>query len=1716
MVRSLQGLVNFVLNEVALCGSQGATLSDFLQAIDDYYRPAHDQDQHSHQNVDRRFQGKVWSWLTRNPEVSVGKNKEFNHLTLQDLEKLQAEVPESAATDEPEENGQDPGISDQLPPVPIPSAPEVRMFVSEKRTWLAVTGHEPDETRVPSSEYGLLSIIASAKADGIPQTELIRRSGQDKRSVPKRTDALQRKGYIEKRNIQVRGSRTSLCIARRFANAATEEQDDSTGEKRVMMDFDSFTDNLFKTLKEFRLISRNDLKEALGFEDLWHWRILSRALRKFERIGVLQRVRAKSQYSRYHPCVRLLRDPTPLDLEMFHEYSRDALSRSMAGEADMEDDEDLGPGGSANQGDQSENQTVIQEKGHVVGGGIFEIVDKAGTAGITNLQLNRALYGHFYKRPAEALVSRLVNCWQISQPPQLRHFSIVRDTDVQKTILYYVHYSFRHFEKRVENGTAFWEAVVCSSDKVKPSGPPIPAIDAPVDLDEHGLPRTLPFGLQKNGNVSLFEGLAVCKPTDYSLTRKDPMPFLKPDGSYCIASGSKPPPGCTQYLSIKPHGVGRPKGSLNKQPRAPKRKRMYSIEPTATSPEAGDVAVATPEVEEGGECTRVRDSEATIPARKKGKWAHIAHLPQKERFEAMGMDESWTEYSALVMDKPTPGVIAIFKSPKLAELPWFTSDEDNPSGDEREAQMPDRDVMSDAPRIESTAAPRRRSVSKRPVSPGSSGTGAEAEGRLVQNQRRKSVPEMTETPDSTDAPTTSKRRGGARTAKAAANAAATDSQASVSLRLATSPQPSSPANGKSARTHSLDEPDEGSNKRRRVKPSMNPAASLAGKGDASQLMPPPPPKADTPKQKSPSVRGIPSIGRKPAKRASSASTRPHGLTERSGTVNILRRNIVMEIVEAAGGAYPAGNEIWYPFTSKWSELNYKERPDTRTIRVAVKQLVDSGKLRRMTFSGKDPKGVMVTKDLLLKPDMSTDDPIVKEMQEKLLSYDRVDASHIFSPQVPTSAPMRKNTRHADSPLKGGQIKKVLPVISHATVQIQRKPAFVLIEEKRKAQRLERELQKRLAMEMEGYAIFEAQGSGVRRLMSLNRPIGMGLNTWRYQDNPAISRRLNKTMTTIGPMAMMMNPDQVFDPTNGTFGTRAVMSEKRKGKKAKFFTSSDPEAAMDDLLGLIETIHGKAQPNSSNPEDAAAERNYTFFQTVDKVSKWEVFYEDVFNADLNGMPFIDLTVDPRCFQAAPIEPRSRFYASGKYRTILPANATYGGQFEFSANIQTSDGYQIQESWPAPRRPRVLATLPDSTIRKFMVAIVVVRTLAGGNEGKTVEWELVQKAFPKADLEFVQVHGKSIIARNRMEILKMQRDFQELFLEAYEKDAVPPIDYDDLPGYDWSTVVEWATIELEFSTSEKAPTLPATRKQFDSVFQLREDVTDVSHELFFTGTGTTILNKRHLMTRIPFVVEQPRKPVPQQKQNVANLEVAKTWVRANVLTPDDRTNKGRPIPGRNYTTHDAFTRALERRGAIDSEQLRQAAAFKANVLDPAFQKGETIKISYHASDGDSLAVEELIAHNRVEVVPVDPPRLKFGLTDGGYLTRQMDKNRLRFDLEVHPLPTYYWGNPIQEAVSNTPPPVPQADRKIPLWFDIHGCLLREMWEKCVALVIGAVLLRPGVDAQNIAAMIKPTLSAWEISLLLEEWMVKVGAVRRCGEGDEARWTTTESWWYVLAGG
>ena len=78
------------------------------------------------------------------------------------------------------------------------SQPGIRIYTSQNRMWFAITGHGPDESRVKSLDFICLSVIAASGPKGILQHNLVSITGQDKRSVPSRTDRLRDDGYIVK------------------------------------------------------------------------------------------------------------------------------------------------------------------------------------------------------------------------------------------------------------------------------------------------------------------------------------------------------------------------------------------------------------------------------------------------------------------------------------------------------------------------------------------------------------------------------------------------------------------------------------------------------------------------------------------------------------------------------------------------------------------------------------------------------------------------------------------------------------------------------------------------------------------------------------------------------------------------------------------------------------------------------------------------------------------------------------------------------------------------------------------------------------------------------------------------------------------------------------------------------------------------------------------------------------------------------------------------------------------------------------------------------------------------------------------------------------------------------------------------------------------------------------------------------------------------------
>ena len=112
--------------------------------------------------------------------------------------------------------------------------PGIRLYASQDRMWHALTGHAPDSNKVKSFDFICLSIIAACGPKGILQHDLVRISGQDKRSLPARTDRLCDGGYVEKKRVSVqlfnprRLLHTSKCTLKRFVNGTSDQKEQTS------------------------------------------------------------------------------------------------------------------------------------------------------------------------------------------------------------------------------------------------------------------------------------------------------------------------------------------------------------------------------------------------------------------------------------------------------------------------------------------------------------------------------------------------------------------------------------------------------------------------------------------------------------------------------------------------------------------------------------------------------------------------------------------------------------------------------------------------------------------------------------------------------------------------------------------------------------------------------------------------------------------------------------------------------------------------------------------------------------------------------------------------------------------------------------------------------------------------------------------------------------------------------------------------------------------------------------------------------------------------------------------------------------------------------------------------------------------------------------------------------------------------------------------------
>lgn len=491
-----------------------------------------------------------------------------------------------------------------------------RIITNEERIWQAIAGHGVDHSRIAPMIFECLQVIAAHGPDGILQPDLRRITGQDKRSLPHRTDKLAEKGYITKEQVIAKSTNTTLLKLRRFTKENQDlatvkgNPDSKVPETREPIRYDSWYDKMLELFKSNdNIIALSDLIVGIGiYDNKWHTRCFRRCYNRLVTSGLFRKVSARiddgsdpAKTEGYLVrCLQMIREPEEMDRYRFKKNAgpdRTAKQLALANSLNALDQEP--------DGDNEEEESDVEEDDadadmmpllqerispqwtpdlpHI--NALYNIIDAAGPDGISSMALNEAFTGMFWRRPLDELMLRLTDIWQHAQPSHLKHFSIVKDTGLHGKTSHFVFRSLPNFEKAVELGQTSWKAVGGphgTSAKEK-------KVDKKkqTDLDAWGFPVLKKNPFERNGYASLLEcqALARREQVDESETRvkriyKKKINTVDSQTSTAISiPGSTTTPAATlSSLAPSTSGTGKKRG----RPPGSGRPRVHQSTPTSS------------------------------------------------------------------------------------------------------------------------------------------------------------------------------------------------------------------------------------------------------------------------------------------------------------------------------------------------------------------------------------------------------------------------------------------------------------------------------------------------------------------------------------------------------------------------------------------------------------------------------------------------------------------------------------------------------------------------------------------------------------------------------------------------------------------------------------------------------------------------------------------------------------------------------------------------------------------------------------------------------------------------------------------------------------------------------------------------------------------------------------------------------------------------------
>ncbi|KAL6249419.1 hypothetical protein RBB50_003272 [Rhinocladiella similis] len=387
---------------------------------------------------------------------------------------------------------------------------------------------------------------------------------------------------------------------------------------------------------------------------------------------------------------------------------------------------------------------------------------------------------------------------------------------------------------------------------------------------------------------------------------------------------------------------------------------------------------------------------------------------------------------------------------------------------------------------------------------------------------------------------------------------------------------------------------------------------------------------------------------------------------------------------------------------------------------------------------------------------------------------------------------------------------------------------------------------------------------------------------------------------------------------------------------------------------------------------------------------------------------------------------------------------------------------------------LRNMTKQDIYRIVIAVIVVRTLAGGLESY-IDWPLVMSVFPDRTQDFVADRWKTLSKKYPRDINSLTENLQRKYLDALEANEVPSVNFEDLASTDWGGIIDWALKKLDNFNSEQIGELPDTRDEFNRTTKLSFTEPKRYHSLLGYNLNITNPFKEDLVSSLVFGHTHPptstdtaqpmrMQYIPPFESEISDpiLHLAKSWALSTILTPQqvfnpsvalaklsrlaptaakrdsllarvlkllqdekiiqrvhkDRNGNDTISSVRSWEPARKFFERFDERRMVTASILRRAAAYKFDFLDPILMRGESVIFEKDkiVDDAEMVAVLNLYNQGVVRFRPGrDVPRTRYGLEHEkvGYQTRSMDKRVLSFGVEIYPTTStasYAPGDPV----------------------------------------------------------------------------------------------------------